>query len=228
MKAPVKIINRDNALQSNYKLRMELGLILSLGLTLIVFKMDFNPQTEVSIASSDYQEEIYIEEIVQTKQELKAPAPPRPVVPIEVPNDEILEDEIINIDAELDLGEVFEVPPPPRPQNLEEDDEDEIFIVVEQPPVLIGGINSIQETIKYPAMAMSAGIEGRVIVQFTINKEGKVVNPFVVRGIGGGCDEEAVRAVKEAKFRPGMQRGRAVQVRYTLPITFKLKSSENG
>lgn len=228
MKAPVKIINRENALQKSYKITMEIGLILSLTISLFVVKVDFNPKKETKLVSNDYQEEIFIEEIVQTKQELKAPAPPRPVVPIEVPNDEILEDEIINIDAELDLGETFEVPPPPKPKNEEEDAEEEIFIVVEQPPVLIGGINSIQKSIKYPPMAMSAGIEGRVIVQFTINKEGKVLNPFVVRGIGGGCDEEAIRAVKEARFKPGMQRGRPVQVRYTLPITFKLKKNEKS
>lgn len=228
MKAPVKIINRDNALQQSYKIMMQIGLILSLGISIFVVRIDFNPQKETKMVSNEYQEEVYIEEIVQTKQELKTPAPPRPVVPIEVPNDEILEDEIINIDAELNLGDVFEVPPPPRPLNLEEEGEDEIFIVVEQPPVLIGGISDIQKRIVYPPMAMSAGIEGRVIVQFTINREGKVLNPFVVRGIGGGCDEEAIRAVKEANFKPGMQRGRAVQVRYTLPITFKLKSDKNG
>ncbi len=224
MKNPVKIINRDNTLQTSYSITMRLGLIFSLAISLVVVKVDFNPQKKATIVSNNYTEEIYIEEIVQTKQELKAPAPPRPVVPIEVPNDEILEDEIINIDAELDLGEAFDVPPPPRPVNAEEDDE-EIFVVVEQPPVLLGGIESVQSKIVYPAMAMSAGIEGRVIVQFTISREGNVLNPFIVRGIGGGCDEEAIRAVKEAKFRPGMQRGRAVQVRYTLPITFKLKSS---
>ncbi len=224
MKNPVKLINRDNTLQTSYSITMRLGLIFSLAISLVVVKVDFNPQKKATIVSNNYTEEIYIEEIVQTKQELKAPAPPRPVVPIEVPNDEILEDEIINIDAELDLGEAFDVPPPPRPVNAEEDDE-EIFVVVEQPPVLLGGIESVQSKIVYPAMAMSAGIEGRVIVQFTISREGNVLNPFIVRGIGGGCDEEAIRAVKEAKFRPGMQRGRAVQVRYTLPITFKLKSS---
>lgn len=224
MRNPVKIINRDNSLQTSYSITMRLGLIFSLAISLFAVKVDFNPQKKATIVSNNYTEEIYIEEIVQTKQELKAPAPPRPVVPIEVPNDEILEDEIINIDAELDFGEAFDVPPPPRPQNAE-DEEEEIFIVVEQPPVLLGGIASVQSKIVYPAMAMSAGIEGRVIVQFTISKEGNVLNPFIVRGIGGGCDEEAIRAVKEAKFRPGMQRGRAVQVRYTLPITFKLKSS---
>jgi len=224
MRNPVKIINRDNSLQTSYSITMRLGLIFSLAISLFAVKVDFNPQKKATIVSNNYTEEIYIEEIVQTKQELKAPAPPRPVVPIEVPNDEILEDEIINIDAELDFGEAFDVPPPPRPQNAE-DEEEEIFIVVEQPPVLLGGIASVQSKIVYPAMAMSAGIEGRVIVQFTISKEGNVLNPFIVRGIGGGCDEEAIRAVKEAKFRPGMQRGRAVQVRYTLPISFKLKSS---
>tara|TARA_R110000868_G_scaffold304437_27_gene565499 strand:+ start:8805 stop:9485 length:681 start_codon:yes stop_codon:yes gene_type:complete len=226
MKSPIKIINRENTLQKNYKIRMEIGLILSLGISLFIVKVDFNPQKQTYLVSEGYQEEIFIEEIVQTKQELKIPAPPRPVVPFEVPNDEILEDEIINIDAELDFSEVMDVPPPPRPQN--EEVEEEIFVIVEQPPVLIGGINSVQKTISYPKMAMNAGIEGKVIVQFTIDKNGDVQNPFVVRGIGGGCDEEALRAVKNAKFKPGMQRGRAVQVRYTLPISFKLKDSTNG
>ncbi len=228
MKSPVRIIKRENYFQNNYKITMELGLILSLGISLLAFKVEFNPQKTTTVTSRDFQEEIFIEEIVQTKQELKAPAPPRPVVPIEVPNDEILEDEVINIDAELDLGASFEIPLPPRPQNLEEEVEEEIFIVVEQPPVLIGGINSVQKIIEYPPLALQAGIEGRVIVQFVINKEGNVVDPKIVRGIGGGCDEEAIRAVKQAKFKPGMQRGRAVPVRYTLPITFKLKKSTNG
>ncbi len=228
MKAPAKKIKRENSFQKNYKITIEIGLILSLGISLVAFKVDFNPQKKSTVASSNYQEEIFIEEIVQTKQELKAPAPPRPVVPIEVPNDEVLEDEVIDIDSELDLGESFEIPLPPRPKNLEEEVEEEIFIVVEQPPVLIGGINSVQKVIEYPPLALQAGIEGRVIVQFVINKEGNVVDPIIVRGIGGGCDEEAIRAVKLAKFKPGMQRGRAVPVRYTLPITFKLKKSTNG
>ncbi|MFV1885015.1 MAG: energy transducer TonB [Balneola sp.] len=226
MKVPIKIT--QTAFQKSYRITMELGLILSLSLSIIVVRMDFNPQKETTDLRVETQEEVYIEEIVQTKQELKAPAPPRPVVPIEVPNDEILEDEIIEIDAEIDFGEVLDVPPPPRPINDMEEVEEDIFVVVERPPVLIGGISKVQELIVYPPLAMQAGIEGRVIVQFVIDKDGNVKDPFVVRGIGGGCDEEALRAVKQAQFKPGMQRGKPVQVRYTLPITFKLKKSDQG
>ncbi len=103
------------------------------------------------------------------------------------------------------------------------EDEDEIFVVVEQMPELIGGIASIQKEIRYPEIARQARVSGRVIVQFIVDQEGNVVDPVVLRGIGGGCNEEALRVVKLAKFIPGKQRGKPVRVRYTLPITFKLR-----
>ena len=98
----------------------------------------------------------------------------------------------------------------------------EVFMIVEDMPELIGGIASIHESIKYPVIAKKRGIEGRVFIQFIVNTEGAVENPVVVRGIGGGCDEEAIRAVKEARFKPGRQRGKIVPVKMSLPITFKL------
>ena len=64
---------------------------------------------------------------------------------------------------------------------------------------------------------------GRVILQFIVDENGNVTEPAVVRGIGAGCDEEALRVVREAKFKPGKQRGKAVKVKMSLPITFKLK-----
>ncbi len=91
-------------------------------------------------------------------------------------------------------------------------------------PVLIGGAGMIYQYLKYPEIARRAGIEGRVIVQFIIDQEGNVVDPVVVRGIGGGCDEAALEAAKHLKFTPGHQRGRAVKVRYSLPIIFRLQS----
>lgn len=227
MKVPVKIINREKTNHLSYRNSMQIGLILSLSISIFAVKVDFSPPEQTQLVSNTTQEIIFMEEVVQTKQELKAPVPPRPAVPIEVPNDEILEVEILNIDAEFDLGDTYEIPPPPKSENTQEIEE-EIFVVVEQPPVLIGGINSVQQSIKYPPLALQAGIEGRVIVEFIIDRDGNVVNPKLIRGIGGGCDEEAIRAVKEAKFKPGMQRGRAVQVRYTLPISFKLKSNSDG
>lgn len=77
---------------------------------------------------------------------------------------------------------------------------------------------------KYPQVAIRAGIEGRVTVQFVVDENGNVQNPRVIRGIGGGCDEEALRVVKTAQFSPGMQRGRPVQVQMSLPILFKLSN----
>lgn len=100
--------------------------------------------------------------------------------------------------------------------------EPEIFLVTEEDPILIDGLEGIQRTVKYPELARKAGIEGRVFVQFVVNEKGEVENPIVTRGIGGGCDEAALEAVKLAKFIPGKQRGRPVRVQYSLPVTFKL------
>lgn len=223
MKNPVRIIKRDSSLRKNYLITLEGGFILSILIFIVAFKVDLNVDTSDKQIVIQQQEEIFIEEIIQTKQELKAPAPPRPSVPIEVPNDEILE-----IDAELDFDVPMDIPVPPKPIQQQDEVEEEIFVVVENPPVLIGGIASVQSHISYPPLALKAGIEGRVIVQFVIDKTGKVLDPMVIRGIGGGCDEEAVRAVLKANFQPGLQRGRPVAVRYTLPITFQINSKDKS
>jgi len=223
MKNPVRIIKRDSSLRKNYLITLEGGFILSILIFIVAFKVDLNVDTSDNQIVIQQQEEIFIEEIIQTKQELKAPAPPRPSVPIEVPNDEILE-----IDAELDFDEPMDIPVPPKPIQQQDDVEEEIFVVVENPPVLIGGIAAVQSHISYPPLALKAGIEGRVIVQFVIDKTGKVLDPIVIRGIGGGCDKEAVLAVLKAKFQLGLQRGKPVSVRYTLPITFRINSKDNS
>ena len=71
-------------------------------------------------------------------------------------------------------------------------------------------------------MAARAGIEGRVTIQFIVNESGDVENPRVISGIGGGCDEEALKVISEAKFEPGIQRGRPARVQYSIPIVFRL------
>lgn len=104
--------------------------------------------------------------------------------------------------------------------------DEDFFVVVEEMPQLIGGLASIQSKVNYPEMAKRAGIEGRVTVQFIVNKSGDVEDPKIIRGVGGGTDEEALRVIKEAKFTAGVQRGRTVRVQYTLPIIFKLSDSD--
>jgi len=98
------------------------------------------------------------------------------------------------------------------------------FVAVEQMPSPIGGIKAIQENIVYPEIAKRAGIEGRVFVKAYIDSTGTVTKTEILRGIGSGCDEAAMNAVKQIKFKPGIQRGKRVNVQVTVPILFKLSN----
>lgn len=209
-------------LRKRYPLYIEVGLVLVLGLLIVAFRVDWNPPSDDDYGVQE-QEQIEMEEIINTQQQETPPPPPKPPVPVEVPDESVLEDVELDLDASLDLDEpVQSAPPPPEPEE-EEEEEPEIFVVVENMPELIGGLGSIQSKIKYPEMAKKAGVEGRVIVQFVVDEEGNVQDPQVVRGLGAGLDEEAVRAVRMAKFKPGQQRGKPVKVKMSLPITFRLK-----
>lgn len=208
-------------LQTKYPMFVQVGLILALVLLIGAFRVNLQGESDFEIVQVE-QEIVQMEEIQQTKQVEKPPPPPKPPVPIEVPDDEVLEDEDLDLDVSLELDEeIIDLPPPPAEEVEEE--EPEIFMIVEDMPDLIGGLGALQKKIKYPEIAKKAGVEGRVFVQFVVDTNGNVVDPVVVRGIGAGCDEEAVRAVSQAKFKPGRQRGKAVPVKMSLPITFKLK-----
>lgn len=209
-------------LRNKYPLYIEVGLIATLGILILAFRVDWSPDNDFDIVMPE-QEQINMEEILQTTQIEQPPPPPKPPVPVEVPNDEVLEDEALDLDASLDLdAPISNEPPPPPPAEEEVEEEPEIFVIVEEMPELIGGLSGIQSKIKYPEIARKAGVEGRVIVQFVVDENGNVQDPAVVRGIGAGCDQEAVRAVSQAKFTPGKQRGNAVKVKMSLPITFRL------
>ena len=112
-------------------------------------------------------------------------------------------------------------------ENKDETTDEQIFLKVENPPVPEGGMTKfyqyVQKNVTYPAEAKSQGIEGKVFVQFVVTSNGKLTDVKAVKGIGGGCDEEAVRVVKESlPWIPGSQRGIRVNVRMIMPITFKL------
>lgn len=209
---------READLRLKYNIHLQVGFIISITLFITIFNVRIPTKATATIIIEE-QEEIFIEEVIQTKQIETPPPPPRPPVPVEVPNDEIIEDEIIDLDTELDLDGPLDLPPPPPPKS--EETQDDFFVVVEQMPQLIGGLASLQKKVKYPEMARRAAIEGRVTIQFIVNEQGEVENPRVIRGIGGGCDEEALKAVMTARFKPGMQRGRPVRVQYSLPIVFR-------
>jgi TonB family protein len=102
-----------------------------------------------------------------------------------------------------------------------EEEEGEVFMVVDKQPELVGGMEALQQSVEYPGFAKQAGIEGRVIVQFIVDEEGNVQDPKITRGVHKLLNEEAIRAVKEQKFKPGKKRGRAVKVQMSLPVDFR-------
>ncbi len=119
-------------------------------------------------------------------------------------------------------GENIEAPPPVV------EEEPQIFTIVEEMPSFPGGeaelFKYLKKSTKIPQMAMDAGISGVVYVTFVVDENGKVRDPKVLRGIGGGCDEEALRVVKAMPpWEPGKQRGKPVRVQYNLPMRFTVK-----
>ncbi len=219
--------NPGDDLRKYYLINLEMGFIISLLIMNLLFRIQFNFESESAITKVD-QEVISMEEITRTEQVHRPPPPPRPPAPRAVPDDEMVEDVYFDLSTDFDLDVALDLPAPPPAMPAEEEDEidkaTEVFTIVEDMPVLIGGAGAIYQYLKYPEIARRAGIEGRVIVQFIIDQEGNVVDPVVVRGIGGGCDEAALEAAKHLKFTPGRQRGRPVKVRYSLPIIFRLSS----
>tara|TARA_R100000388_G_scaffold94999_1_gene85042 strand:+ start:23952 stop:24332 length:381 start_codon:yes stop_codon:yes gene_type:complete len=99
-----------------------------------------------------------------------------------------------------------------------------VFVVAEQMPDLKGSMANLQGKIEYPKEAKESGVEGRVTVQFVVDKFGDVRDAKVIRGIGAGADEEALRVVKTATFDPGEQDGEPVCVQYALSVNFRLEN----
>ena len=214
-------------LRKRYTIFVQLGLVASLLILIILFTIDFQSDSGFEIVE-EQQEIVQVEEIIQTQQIERPPPPPRPPAPIEVPDEDVDEDIELDLNMDLDLSEtVTDLPPPPPPPPAEEEPEPEpepeIFVIVEDPPELIGGLDGLQQRIQYPELARRAGIEGTVFVQFVVDENGRVVDPVCVREPGGGTCEEALRAVRASEFRPGRQRGRAVKVRFSLPVRFRLR-----
>ena len=105
---------------------------------------------------------------------------------------------------------------------------DKVFEKVEDMPEFPGGekamMDFVAKNVQYPKEAMEKEISGRVLVGFIVEKDGSISETEIVKGIGGGCDEEAVRVVKAMpKWKPGKQKGKPVRVHFMLPLTFKLQ-----
>ena len=225
-------------LKKKYPLYVQIGAVGSLLLLLAAFTVPISGGETIDVIE-DEQEIIEIEDIEQTKiVEPPPPPPPAPPPPQEVPDDAVIEEEIID-EIELDFDAPVSAPsappappapPPPPPSNEPappppepEPQEPEIFEVVEQAPQLVGGIAGLQQRVEYPEMARRAGVEGKVFVQFVVDERGQVSGATCVRSPNDLLCDAAIKAVQESQFQPGMQRGRPVKVRFTLPVDFKLR-----
>jgi periplasmic protein TonB len=226
---------RSNSLAKKYshiklenytKVFMNVGLAFSLAFVLWAFELkDYDDSGLVDLGQLDDDFED-IMEIPPTEQ----PPPPPPVVQlpqiIEIPDEEEIEEEI-EVDLDVEITEETVIEDIVFDEAPDEEVADEIFDIVEDQPTPPGGMSAfykfVGQSMKYPNQARRMGIEGRVFVQFVVDKDGQLTEIKAVKGIGAGCDEEAVRVLKSApKWKPGKQRGRPVKVRMILPITFKL------
>lgn len=207
-----------------------IGLVVALFIVWRVF--EYKSYDKQNLDTFQRQVEVMEEEMVEiTKQEQPKPEmqTPKPqVTQIQVVEDDVEVDDI-DINAEVDQDEILEEYVYEAPEIEDEDlQEEEVFLSVEENPEFPGGpaklLEYVQKNLKYPMMARESDIQGKVFVGFVVEKDGSVSNVKVLRGIGGGCDEEAVRVVQSLpKFKPGKQRGNPVRVAYTLPIVFKLQ-----
>jgi protein TonB len=209
-------------LMAKYRRVFEISLIASLALLIVAFK--FFPDLEGKGVKNEGPQELFlVEDIQQTKQENRPPPPPKPPIPIEAPSSDVLEDIEIG-DTEIDINAEMDAPPPPPKEDKRIVEEEPVyFVAVEEMPEPIGGIGEIQKKIIYPEIAKRAGVEGKVYVLAFVNESGIVTDAKIIKGIGAGCDEAALDAVKKTKFKPGKQRGKAVKVQVSIPVIFKLQ-----
>ncbi len=207
-------------LRGKYQKVVEISLVASLLILIVAFK--FFPDVGKTAALQQGAQELFkVEDVQNTKQENRPPPPPKPPIPIEAPSEDVLED-IDIASTEIDLNAQMSAPPPPK-EEKKVDEEPTYFVAVEEMPEPIGGIQAIQSKIVYPEIAKRAGVEGKVYVLAFVDETGTVTSAKVIKGLGAGCDEAALSAVKQTKFKPGKQRGKAVKVQVSIPIVFRLQ-----
>ena len=229
----MEIKKTEKANLENKKLLFtEIGLIISLLIVFIAFEWT---QAEVKVSNlEDTTEVVTEEEIIPITQETPPPPPSAPKIPIlsdqiDIVDDEIeLEDDMfMNLEDNADLGvEIMDY------VEVEEEvvEEEAIpFQLVEEKPSFNGGAANqfskwVNTRLVYPEIAKENGVQGRVTLQFTVEKDGSVTKVKVLRGVDPSLDKEAVRVVSMSpKWKPGKQRDRAVPVTYTFPVIFQLR-----
>lgn len=216
----------------NYsKMLFGFGLMISSALVLFAFNWKSIEEQNLIENTTAFVEE---ETILPIYTQIQPPPPPK-VQPIN-PTD-IVEVEEINLDNDLleiniedpqiDISEIVSDVRGIENTNFQTEEVDEIFGIVEDPAVFEGGMDNfykyVSKNLTYPKQAKRQGIQGKIFLQFVVDKEGQITDIKVVKGLGFGLDEEATRVLRECpKWKPARQRGKVVRVRMSIPIMFKL------
>lgn len=208
------------------------GYVIVLAFMFIAFewtKRDIKIDTSQAITDLVFEEEI----IPITEQPEQAAPPPPPAAPPIAETLTIVEDdadvEETTIATSEETNQAVEIKYVPVAVEEEEPEEQTIFEVVEQMPEFPNGgmaglMQYLSKNIKYPTIAQENGTQGRVTVQFVVNRDGSIVDAKVLRGVDPYLDKEAIRVITSMpKWKPGMQRGKAVRVKYTVPVMFRLQ-----
>lgn len=208
------------------------GYVIVLAFMFIAFewtKRDIKIDTSQAITDLVFEEEI----IPITEQPEQAAPPPPPAAPPIAETLTIVEDdadvEETTIATSEETNQAVEIKYVPVAVEEEEPEEQTIFEVVEQMPEFPNGgmaglMQYLSKNIKYPTIAQEYGTQGRVTVQFVVNRDGSIVDAKVLRGVDPYLDKEAIRVISSMpKWKPGMQRGKAVRVKYTVPVMFRLQ-----
>lgn len=219
-------------LESKRNVYLMIGLVVSLGIVLLAFEWTAKPSKADSLGSinaADVEEEIIP---ITREQEIKPPPPPPPPKVIEVLNivddKTVIDDELMIDDTEADDKTLINVAPVISAKEEEEEEEAQVFFIVEDMPEFPGGEMALRtyiaNAIKYPVIAQENGIQGKVYVTFVVGKDGSVSNASIARGVDPSIDKEALRVINTLpKWKPGKQRGKPVNVSYTVPINFQLQ-----
>ena len=211
-------------LENKKLLFVEIGLIISLLIVYIAFEWT-SKETQTAVLE-DNTEILVEEEIISTNIETPPPPPAAPKIPVLSDQIDIVDDEI-ELEDDASLGvEIMDY------VEIEEEvvEEEAIpFQLVEEKPSFQGGDANqfskwVNSRLVYPEIAKENGVQGRVTLQFTVEKDGSVTKVRVLRGVDPSLDKEAVRVVSMSpKWKPGKQRDRAVPVTYTFPVIFQLR-----
>jgi len=216
------------SLEDKKMLFIMMGLVMVLSLIYIGFEWTKSEVTIYDVVDTNLLAEEEIE-IVQTQQELPPPPPPPAPEVVEVIN--VVEDNVkvdnIVIETEDDKDKAVVINAPVAAPIAIEEEDNVVFQVVETMPSFPGGDQALFKflgNVKYPVIAQENGIQGRVICQFVVNRDGSIVDVEVVRPVDPSLDKEAIRVIKSMpSWSPGKQRGKSVRVKYTLPVNFRLQ-----